>query len=479
MASRRQFLKNTALIAGVAAAPNLLSKLTLAQTGPAQFRISAHQTEHRLPGGEYAPSSLWLYDGSLPGPEIRVRKGETVRVNFTNELDVPTSIHWHGIRIKNSMDGVSGLTQEPVQPGASFDYEFEVPDAGTFWYHAHNQSWQQVARGLYGPFIVEEETPSFNRQHDITLMMDDWRLDQNGQLHLASLGDVSDWSHAGRLGNFITVNGQIEPTFKLNRDENYRLRLINACNARVLIISPAALGAQILGFDGFDLAEPAEAAFDTLPIAPAQRLDLLVRGQSAETARLNDVGDFALQELTQDNAYSMAKFEFVEPKSGSATHPGEPVITPNLITDPVLDDAVNVELDMTGGAMGRTKGVIYQGRRLNINEMYDSGQVWAFNGVANLSDEPLFKVQKGQTVRLKTINRTGWIHGMHVHGHHFRILTRQREELVKDAWRDTFLIDGDETVEIAFVADNPGKWLLHCHMLEHAAGGMNTWFEVV
>ena len=474
MINRRQFFQSAGALAASFGLPNLV----LAKTATNELELRAKTTDFALPGEPYRASKLWLYDGALPGPEIRIRKGETVRINFVNELDEPTSIHWHGIRIKNAMDGVAGLTQEPVAPGQSFMYEFEAPDAGTFWYHAHNKSWQQVARGLYGPLIIEEETPAFDRDHDITLMMDDWRLDQNGELHLASLGDVGDWSHGGRLGNFITVNGKMEPSFKLNRGENYRLRLINACNARVLIVSPSALGAKILGFDGFDFDEPLEPQFDTLPIAPAQRMDLLVRGETLDPARLNDVGDFALQELTQSNAYSMAKFEYVEP-TGEPKEESAIKLSPNAIAAPDLQNAVDVTLDMTGGAMGRTEGLTYQGRQLNINEMFDTGQVWAFNGVANLTDKPLFRVQRGQTVRLKTMNRTGWIHGMHVHGHHFKILSRQREELVKDAWRDTFLIDGDETVEIAFVADNPGKWLLHCHMLEHAAGGMNTWFEVV
>ena len=478
MTTRRHFLKTAVSAVGVVAGSSALPRLALAQTGAAEFEIRAKLTEHSLAGKTYKPSTLWLYNGTLPGPEIRVRKGKTVRVRFFNELKEPTSIHWHGIRIQNGMDGVSGLTQEPVRPGESFDYEFEVPDAGTFWYHAHNKSWQQVMRGLYGPLIVEEESPSFDRHHDITLMMDDWRLDKDGQLHLASLGHVGDWSHAGRLGNFITVNGQVEPTFKLNRGENYRLRLINVCNARVLIVSPKALGAKILGFDGFDLAAPIEPGLDTIAMAPAQRMDLLVSGQSNDSAQLNDVGDFALQELTQSNAYSMAKFEFVDPV-GDQVSPMPIKLSPNSIAAPDLDNAVDVQLDMTGGAMGRTDGLIYQGKQLDIQQMYESGQVWAFNGVANLSDEPLFRAKKGQTIRLKTVNQTGWIHGMHVHGHHFKIISRESEDLVKEAWRDTFLIDRDETVEIAFVADNPGKWLLHCHMLEHAAGGMNTWFEVI
>ncbi|NRB33040.1 MAG: multicopper oxidase domain-containing protein, partial [Rhizobiaceae bacterium] len=172
MINRRRLLQS----AGATAAAIGLPRLALAQAGDGQFELRAQPAQHALPGEPFAKSALWLYDGKLPGPEVRVRKDDTVRIKFINELDEPTSIHWHGIRISNAMDGVSGLTQDPVQPGQSFDYEFVAPDSGTYWYHAHNKSWQQVARGLYGPLIIEEPDPSFDRDHDITLMMDDWRL---------------------------------------------------------------------------------------------------------------------------------------------------------------------------------------------------------------------------------------------------------------------------------------------------------------
>jgi len=136
-----------------------------------------------------------------------VRQGETVRVRLENDLPQPTTIHWHGIRIDNAMDGVAGLTQPAVEPGGSFDYAFKVPDAGTFWYHPHNLSWEQVARGLYGPLIVDEPDPPEVDQ-DIALVFDDWRLDETGQIHEASFAAMMDWSHAGRLGNVLTINGQ-------------------------------------------------------------------------------------------------------------------------------------------------------------------------------------------------------------------------------------------------------------------------------
>lgn len=473
MISRRHFVRSSAALALSAPLATIVS--TANAVGVVELR--AQKTIKKLAGNTYAASDLWLYNGRSPGPEIRVKQGERVRVHFVNELDEPTSIHWHGIRIDNAMDGVSGLTQEPVPPGGTFEYDFVAPDAGTFWYHAHNKSWNQVARGLYGSLIVEESDPVFDGNHELTLMLDDWRLGNDGALHLESLGSLMDWSHGGRLGNWITVNGTSQPEFKLNAGENYRLRLINACNARVIQISPNAINALVLGYDGFVFDDPAPAENDYLSLAPAQRIDLMINGSLTGQSELNDIGDFALQELSGQEALSLAKFSFSD--NGKTRQKITPELTPNTITAPDLENAVNVPLVMTGGAMGRLGAVSYQGKPLSRDDTIRTKQMWAFNGIANLAKEPLFRVERGQTVVVKTENKTGWIHGMHVHGHHFQILSRQREELPSLHWRDTFVIDGDETVDIAFVADNPGKWLLHCHMLEHAAAGMQSWFEVL
>ncbi len=129
--------------------------------------------------------------------------------------------------------------------------------------------------------------------------------------------------------------------------------------------------------------------------------------------------------------------------------------------------------------MGRMGNAIYRGKERARGDFQRTKQVWTFNNIANLADKPLFRVKRGQTGVVQTDNQTGWLHGMHVHGHHFQIVARNGERLKEIHWRDTFIIERDEQIDIAFVADNPGKWLLHCHMLEHAAAGMQTWFEVI
>jgi FtsP/CotA-like multicopper oxidase with cupredoxin domain len=369
----------------------------------------------------------------------------------------------------NAMDGVPGLTQEAVQPGESYDYDFAAPDAGSFWYHAHNKSWDQVARGLYGPLIVDEPDEVFDRAHDLTLMLDDWRLNREGVLDVESLGSMMDWSHAGRLGNWMTVNGEYPREYGLNAGETYRLRLINAANARVLEIDPAKFGAAIAALDGQPLAVPADAGKGTLLLGPAQRIDLLVTPEAGK--------DFALFDVAGGESYPLVGFK-VAGSAGSAMM-NTPRLPPNALPEPDLANARRVPLHMTGGAMGGFSGLVYKGKELGREDIRRTKQMWGMNGVANLGEKPFFSATRGETIVLETVNDTAFNHAMHLHGHHFRVIERSEAHPVKgEPWRDTFMVGPRQRVKVAFVADNPGKWLLHCHMLEHAAAGMNSWFEV-
>lgn len=461
--NRREFLV-TSICTGVTAAA--LTNVSAAAAKDGVLEITAAHSQRKLYRPGAPASDLWTYNGACPGPEIRVRKGERVQARLVNKLEEPTSIHWHGIRIVNAMDGVAGLTQEPVPPGGTFEYDFVAPDAGTYWYHAHNKSWNQVGRGLYGPLIVEDAEPAFDRDRDLTLMLDDWRLDQDGRLDTASFGALMDWSHGGRLGNWLTVNGMGLPTFSLQAGEAYRLRLINAANSRILELDPQRFGAKVIAYDGQALPEPVELGYTPFLLGPAQRVDLLVVPRE----------DFALEEISGNRPFAFAGFKV---EGGGSAETVVPELAPNALPEPDLEGARKVKLDMTGGAMGGFVDIVYKGRKLQGEDFRRTGQMWAFNGIANLADEPLFRARRGETIVIETINNTAFAHAMHVHGHHFRVIERAGATVDDGrAWRDTFLVGPQQTTSIAFVADNPGKWLFHCHMLEHAAGGMNTWFDV-
>ena len=459
--NRRSFLKTSA--AGLATV--LQPSLSLASTGGGFYELTAATGQARLYDQKGALSDLWLYNDALPGPEIRVQRGDRVKVRFRNRLDTPTSVHWHGIRIDNAMDGVAGLTQPAVQPGESFDYDFEAPDAGTYWYHAHTMSWNQVPRGLAGPLIIAEEDEVFDPARDITLMLSDWRLNEDGTLETASFGARHDFSHAGRLGNWLTINGVSMPEIPLQRNRWHRIRLINSSASRVLDLAPARFGAKVIALDGqpFDQAREIDG---TVQLSPAQRMDLVMRPETAD--------DIAFETMTGQ------PFPFATFKVSETSTPDLPLKLPqaNDLPEPDLSAARNVPLNMAGGAMMGMRALMEEKTEDEIRQMMADGLFWALNGKAGMDETPLFSARRGETIVIESRNDTSFVHAMHLHGHHFRVLDRNGEKLDHPDWRDTFTTQPRETVRIAFVADNPGKWLIHCHMLGHAASGMMTWFEV-
>ena len=418
-------------------------------------------------------AAVWAYGGTTPGPTLRVRQGDRLQVRFENGLEQPSTVHWHGIRLDNAMDGVAGLTQEAVPPGDHFDYAFTAPDAGTYWYHPHSRTWEQMARGLYGLLIVEEaEPPTVDR--DLALVFDDWRLTDEGQIHEASLGAMRDWSHAGRLGNWLTVNGASQPEIPLRAGERLRLRLANCCNARVLQLRLDGHAAWLMALDGQPVP-PTQPDDGVITLAPAQRADLIVDAGLGPGARS------PILEVSGEYAVETAYLAYQPGRAGGTARAPEPSPLPAnpLPTKLELPGALRQGLLMEGGAMGRMAGARHKGEDLGMRDLVGQGMAWALNGTAGMPETPLLRAGRGRTVVIDMLNETAWPHAMHLHGHHFRVIERNGEAQADTPWRDTVLMERDERIAIAFVADNPGKWMLHCHMLEHQAAGMSTWIEVL
>lgn len=422
-----------------------------------------------LPDGA---TTVWAYEDLAPGPELRVVAGERVQVRLENGLPQDTAVHWHGISIDNAMDGVPGLTQDTVPAGEVFDYDFVAPYAGTYWYHTHDRSWEQNARGLHGPLIVEE-TESFDVDREVTLLIEDWRLDDDGGFDEDSLGSPVEWSHGGRTGNLLTVNGRTFPTVDVVAGERVRFRVINTANARILGVAFGAHPATVVALDGYPLDVP-RPVDEYVLLSPAQRADIVVD----MTGEPGSSGEVSL--VTQDGPLAGAGLVYgpdAPIRSSFAEVPALPDAGRLGAID--LSDPVRLELLMEGGAMGRMREAMLDGEMMDAGALSDEGRYWSLNGVAGDLDKPLGSVAMGRTVVVSIRNETSFPHAMHLHGHHFRVLSRNGAEDPTQDLRDTELLGAGETVEIAFVADNPGKWLLHCHMLEHAVAGMITWLEVV
>lgn len=472
MIDRRTFLHYSSGLIG-ACAVSSLAPITLFASEDTFIPLVAKKGTAALATSEDGarPTQIWGYNGGVPGPTIRCKVGDRLKLRLINQLDQPTSIHWHGIRIDNAMDGVPGLTQKEVMPGDSFDYDFIVPDAGTYWYHTHSRSWEQMARGLYGLLIVENpDDPEFDQ--DIPLALDDWRLAPDGQIEEDSFGALHDWSHQGRLGNWLTVNGLSNPAIKLKTGQRIRLRLANTANARILKFAFENHDAMVIALDGRPIA-PRPLKNGELELAPAQRADVSLLATGAPGSR------HAIHETSYNKPFEFAHFLYEE-EGGTWGTDREPLTLAAPTAPPQLDlaTATTTQLIMTGGAMGTMQSARHNGQMMSMRDLIENNKAWAFNGVAGDLDIPLLETSQGRTIVIEIINDTSWPHAMHLHGHHFQVIERAGHPITNAPLRDTELMQPREKISIAFRADNPGKWLLHCHMIEHMAAGMVTWLKV-
>lgn len=464
--SRRSFIR-TGVAAGAAAACGGLLLAPARATGAREtFLLAASAGEVRIERDQQTATRVMYYNQSIPGPVIRIPQGRESVIRFRNRLDEPSTVHWHGLRIDNAMDGVPDVTQAPVLPGEEFEYRLTPPDAGTYWYHSHLRSWYQLALGLAGVMVVEETDPP-RVDRDLVLAIDDWRLDEAMQMDTDSFGSMRDWSHGGRLGNYLTANGKSETTFEVESGERVRLRLVNTANARIMNLVLEARQMSIVALDGQPV-KPHAPDSGRIRLAPGQRCDLIVD-------MVEDPGHRSpIEVVIGEYAYEVARFAY-GPGVKRDQLPDTPIALPdnpaNRVRLPV--SFRHVPMLMQGGAMGGMRSAIYQGREMNLRELVGHSKVWAINGVVDMPEEPLFQVERGTAISLDVVNDNGWPHAMHIHGHHFI------DDRNPGIWRDTTLFERGEKGAMQFVADNPGKWLIHCHMAEHMAGGMVTWFQVV
>ena len=433
--SRRSFLASTG-------AATLTPGWALAST----HRLRAEASVTQILEGEflkYGATTTLGFNGGTPGPTLRVRQGDEIAVTFENRTGQASSIHWHGIRIANGMDGVPGLTQKAVPNNEDFEYRFLAPDAGTYWYHSHNRSWEQVARGLYGALIVEEAVPP-DVDADIVVIVDDWRLKEDAQF-IDDFDSMFDFSHAGRLGNYAKI---IPSKHTVREGDRVRLRLINSANARIFPIDIKGIEGKLVALDGMPLEKVEDIG--TVTMAPAQRADIIGDVVSSiEFSFRTNQGNYNLGSIATQGVNPSPRDTEVLP------------LPPNEMVKPSREPNRYETLVMQGGAMGG---------------QHSGDDVWAFNGNSSMPSEPWLKVNRGTTVQLSLVNETSFPHGIHLHGQHFLELD---EQVGMGVFRDTTLVEARGKKSIVCNFQNPGKWLLHCHMLEHSATGMKTWIEVI
>jgi len=394
----------------------------------------------------------WGFNQQVPGPVLRAKQGDTLVVKVINNLPEATMVHWHGIRLPASMDG-TGEVQRPIQPGETFEYRFELPDAGTFWYHSHQNETVQMERGLYGGIVVEAENDPVV-DNDRILLIDDMKLakDNTFKRH----GAIGRWieRHDGREGDTLLINGKEAMTLHMPAGQVERWRLVNAASARYFKLSLQGKPFKVIATDG-GLLEVARTETELL-ITPGERYDILV-------------GPFEEWEMFAIETLPYNRTTFAKPKRQkyATVHvmerqPSKAVLPERLNEIPLLaaqDAPVNRKVTMS------------------VNPSLKRGIDFMVNGEMHCNDKP---VRVGELQVWEVSNTSLMDHPFHLHGFFFQVLEENGKAPEYRAWKDTFNLKPKSTIKIAWMPDNrPGRWMYHCHILEHHAAGMMAHFEVV
>ncbi|WP_424362937.1 multicopper oxidase family protein [Methylocystis parvus] len=437
-----------AFLSGVAAS---FISLPAGATSPMGPRIvEARPGKATIGTGE---TDILGFDGVTPGPILRYKQGQELAVRLVNKLDLPASIHWHGLRGENAMDGVAPLTQAAVAPGAFFDYRRKLTEPGLFCYRpsVYGKTPELMGRGLKGLLIVDEPEP-LPADHDLLLVLDDWRLSQD-KID-GAFDDPAEARRAGRLGPLLAVNGKAAPNrLEFAANSRVRLRLANLANARIMILTFDGVQPFVVAIDSqpCDAFEPVRRS---IPVAPGARFELIFDMPATEgaKARLFLRGADGAE---SDLIVATAKGAKAEKRGLIYSLPENPTLPAEI----KLNNARKVDLVIEPGAAG--------------------GPAWTINGAASKAyDGPaLFTVKPGTPVTLGYVNKSKVPLAMHVHGHAMRLL-HDLDDGWEPYWRNGVIVPAGKTKHVSFIANSPGKWAIHDDILEHEASGLATWFEV-
>lgn len=458
-----------------------------------EYSLIAKKTTIELKTG--LSTEAWAYNEAVPGPEIRARLGDQVKITFKNELDEPSTIHWHGIRVPAAMDGVPMVSQKPVPPGGAFTYEFTPPDAGTYFYHSHVRIDEQVDRGLYGAFVVEPFENATMR--DGVFALDDWLLDAkgarlptsasepelaidnaldvvseaatapsgahaghmmaDGSMMMGGMGGGGMMNHMipaeinGRFGNVMTVNGRANGSvapITLAKGERFLARFLNASSAMTHELKTSdGRPLAIVAVDGIALAKP--HVTDRLILPPAKRFDVVLEAADGK--------DWALEGGSGKRAIRIPINVSGESETSAMPPTGAVQAVPDL-SAAKPDATFKVATD---SMMNATSWVV-------------NGRPYDMEG----ENPVLATFARGTWVKMRFENASPMAHTMHVHGHFMRVMARNDRRVDANTSEDTIVLRPMETMDVVMLADNPGDWVMHCHNLEHEEHGLMANFKV-
>lgn len=440
--------------------------------------------------------AVYGYNEQIPGPIIVADEAATIRVSVTNNIDSPTTVHWHGVRLDNSEDGVPDVTQEPIEPGASHLYSVKLPDEGVYWYHPHVREDIQQDMGLYGNLLVmpidDESYPPVNRTE--TVVLDDLLLNTKGE-RPAYGKEGATYSLMGRFGNVMLINGKPAEEYSVTTEKGAVVRyyFTNVANTRTFKMTIPGAKLKLIGSDIGKFER--ESFIDSVTIAPAERYIV--------DAYFEESGDYELKHQSPVATYSMGTVhigeEPIENSYGSdfaqlrefADVQKEIDNYRQHFDDPVAK-TLRLTIDMMGMNHGNMMhheesddGIEWEDSMPMMNEMMSDKQLkWKMRDDETQKEnmDIAWNFSVGDIVKIRIINDEDSAHPMHhpihFHGQRFLILNQNGDENTNLAWKDTVLVPKGEYVDLLFDMSNPGDWMFHCHIAEHLTNGMMGMFRI-
>ncbi len=470
------------------------------------YNLTASIVKKTINGAEV---KMLAYNGSIPGPLIKVPQGSEISLKFTNDTDVDSTIHSHGVRLDNKFDGVPDITQDPVKPGQSFTYTLKFPDAGVYWYHPHIREDYAQELGLYGNFLVTPNTPDYWAEVDReeALFLDDILI-ENGQVAKFDRETV-DHTLMGRFGNTMLVNGDDKYKLSVKQGERVRFYITNAANARTFNFAIPNTRMKLVGSDNGKYER--EEWVDAVIIGPSER-------QIVEIWFDQD-GEYKIENQTPEKKYTLGTIAVLQvpvatsylmvPRTNQDVIDAINPLRPLFTKAPDKDIKLTLQMgassaqgnnSMGGHMMGNGQTMQNQEMQMNMGGVEkiewedDMGMMnaqstkdslkWKIvDTVTNKENMDLgWQFKKGDTVKIKVFNDDKSMHPMqhpiHIHGQKFLVLSTNGQANKNLVWKDTTLIQTGDTVELLVQMDNPGDWVIHCHIPEHMESGMMTEFKV-
>jgi len=414
------------------------------------YELTATEFDWKL--SETKTVKAWGFNERVPGPVIKAKKGDTVVVKVTNLLNEPTIIHWHGIRLQASMDG-TGEVQKPIEPGESFTYRFELPDAGTFWYHSHQNETKQMERGMYGALIVEEDSPIVVDNERI-LMIDDMKLANDLSFRQGNFIERWKERHDGREGDVLLINGKENFTIEMHAGQQERWRIVNASSARYVRFTLGKHPFTLIATDGGLIEEPKEMS--EILLTPGERIDIVT-------------GAFDEGELFHIESLPYNRMTFLKARRQAFAT--------------VLVKEAKPSVAFIPSHLRKIDSIVSRNEMATRKVKFSVGMSWK-NGIDFLVNDAMHAVDApvyvGDVQVWEVVNTSMMDHPFHLHGFFFQVIEENGKTPQYKAWKDTYNLKPRSTVKIAWIPDDrPGRWMYHCHILEHHEAGMMGHFEVV